>query len=426
VGAVWGIARSLSGLSPGVFTSKCFLSLTLEVDIMATLNTSVKVPYKTGYQRGGSNTISTSFAPANTQSGSSNLNWRDKIARGEDASSNYQRLVTEFSQKYIESATVYNSTGVVSTAKTYVPPSNGFISSIPSTSETLACDDKALKHLKGRLANDTKQFKALVPLGELKETRGLIKSTAKAATGLLTGLVALKHGNVKDAAKRAADAWLQYSFAISPTISEVNSLVDSISSYMAKESWSARYTGKGSVVWHDRSGTPSSLSTGAYGSGIRLDVEQWHHSYSVQYTAGVIYDTSSANSYSLPKSFGLTFGDIIPAAWELVPWSWVVDYFTTMGDYLDDTFVGSAGDTVYCTKSVKYIRESNKNVRSELTDSRYSLLSQEQMDVKTKILIFQRGSLGTIPHRSLRIKTLDEIGVNSVKRLLNLASVLVK
>jgi hypothetical protein len=37
----------------------------------------------------------------------------------------------------------------------------------------------------------------------------------------------------------------------------------------------------------------------------------------------------------LPMMLGTTLGDILPTAWELVPWSFLLDYFTNIGDVLE-------------------------------------------------------------------------------------------
>jgi len=103
-----------------------------------------------------------------------------------------------------------------------------------------------------------------------------------------------------------------------------------------------------------------------------------------------------------------------------------LDYFSTMGEFLTDTFTSPAGNTVYCNLSSKYI--SNQQVNVYLRNDNPSLYINEtavkEYSIFLKSTIHQREVMAALPHRSLRLKSSDEITANVVNKLLNLTSIL--
>jgi hypothetical protein len=291
--------------------------------------------------------------------------------------------------------------------------------------------DQALAKVKRKLANSSETFKAIAPIGEVKELRSLVKTTAEATSNVLKTLINLKHGHVKiakaDAPKAAADAWLQFSFGISPTIADANQLARAINDHMFREGHLARCSGSASKRWVEPRPQDNESISGSAWSGInyRYSRSMLRHYLQYRFTTGVFFPLRSANNYQVNHDFGLTFGDIVPGLWELTPHSWVFDYFTTVGEWLEDTFVSSGGNTVFCTESILYKGESIQKIVPYRT-SGFQILEMPETQVQSQwVKRYHRYVLPSLPHRALRVRTLDEIGVNGVKRVLNLASVLI-
>jgi hypothetical protein len=297
------------------------------------------------------------------------------------------------------------------------------LNNIPNNSQTIAADDIALKRLKQRLANDQGAFKALVPLAELRETYGLLGSVIDATTGLAKSLVELKHGNVRNVVSAASKAWLTFSFGVSPTVSDLNSAYESINSYIARADICQRYKGKAETFWLSTNSNLSETSA-CEGMNWKNVMRRYENDYHVQYTAGVRMNLRSSNNYGIGSHFGLNFGEIIPTAWELIPFSWIVDYFTTTGDFLSDTFTSGAGNTIYCCKSVKFEERASEIWNPIVISSTYEQTGGVSQVLKASSFLFQRSTLAALPHRSFRFKTQSEIAANSVNRLLNLTSLL--
>jgi len=176
--------------------------------------------------------------------------WQQRIAKKLDASNAYDR----FRLTSYEPATARNTCCYRQTDTHYV--SNGGVIFGPVISTVIPADtvlrDQALGRLKNRLASDESQFKSLVPIGELRETRDLLKSgLIPQASSVVKTFLELKHGklNIKEVRKRAADLWLTWSFGVSPLIADVTNLANSVDAYMRRSDQVQHYTGSSKKVW---------------------------------------------------------------------------------------------------------------------------------------------------------------------------------
>jgi hypothetical protein len=345
------------------------------------------------------------------------------ISKHENASLAYKRVSNIIKQPLLESEVVWKAGNVDHESMAYTKVLGGLSPVISAPSRPVA-DDLALKRLKGKLARDINQFNLLLPVAELKETRSLISSTSQVTSELLKALIELKHGKVKGLASKVGKAWLQFSFAISPTIADTHEAINSLSSYLLRQDHSSTYTGSYEERWSS-SGSTATTNTACSGCTWGFKRSQIDHNYKVRYSAGVLFDISSANNYSLPEHFGLEFSSLPSVLWELTVFSWVADYFGTTGAFLEDVFSSPAGNTFYCTKSVKYEMNMKQAVTLNVPSTR-TLVRKVEGSVSQKSLIFERTTLSDIPHRALRFKSIDEIGLNSVNKILNLASILVQ
>jgi hypothetical protein len=129
-----------------------------------------------------------------------------------------------------------------------------------------------------------------------------------------------------DYKKVLANAWLAYSFGVSPLISDVNDATDALNNLgRGFRHDTVRFSGKGHV-----STSSSSVQLGTLG-GSRNVIDK--ADYTVRYKFGMP-STMEEREFHLNK-FGVNVNDIIPAAWEAVPWSFFIDYFTNVGEQLE-------------------------------------------------------------------------------------------
>lgn len=358
---------------------------------------------------------------------STNPNWKVLLAKGVDATNPYEMSICE-GRPLIVRGSALSPRGTVVVNTDIMAISSG--TSVPGhdmgqyvyVGDDAALRDLALARLKRKLAASTKSAQALVPLVELRELHGLIRGTSNLSTSLLDTLLTIKRTKGVSAYKYASDAWLTWSFGIKPMISDTKSIVESIGEYLTRNDFNVRLTGTASKDW--KSSARQIRTTGIFGADLNWSAE-FHHTLSYRYIAGFDVNWKSANNYGLTDQLNLNFESLPSVAWELIPYSWLVDYFTTVGAYLDDTFSSNASTTKFVVLDRRYTmkaqwlggytawpgRSANSTCRPGMVD----------------YFSIKRSSLGTnLPTRQLRFKSLDEIGVNGVNRLLNLAALLVR
>lgn len=403
---------------------------------MTARNILVGVPYYVGQRYFTDGACTGAFTSrqfsTDKQLGFDDPDYKRKIQARVDATLPYTRIVNklkipclwhEVYQRRAPYSTIYVETRPVTT----LTPKT----SIPVNSQTADAGDRVLAKIKRKLAEDTNQFKSLIPLAEIKETRGLIRSTAETTATLLKAVIGLKHGKVRDLFKAVSHAWLQWSFAIAPTISDTQALASSISSYLLKSDFTATHAEGFTTRWCERYPQNSPAAAELFcGQWFNTD-RMLTHSYRVKYTVGTYYDLVSGNNYDAFDQFGFRIPELVPMLWEWLIFSWVVDYFTTTGSWLSDTFTAPAGSTLYLVKSEKYTCLDEHRFRFVFTDfygdykKYYRYMPNAFASCESTVFVRSIPAGGQLPHRALRLKSCDEIAVNSVNRVLNLASLLV-
>ncbi len=351
--------------------------------------------------------------------GSSRPGWQDLIARHANAATNYSRtivsnyggghgMVSDFNYvggKRVEATGIHKVVGTV--------PSFSWPASQADT-----CSNRALARLKQKLQADTLSWDGMAPVAEVKELRGLINQTANAAQTMLKGMIAIKRGNFRDAAARASDLWLGFNFGVKPLIHDTQDAIAAVGKSL-DDDYVKRYSGRGSMHWTSRATGSSSLITRVADYTAHIS-----HDVSVTIVAGLHVNLTSANNYGRADHLGFMPSDIIPTAWELVPYSWAVDYFANVGEYLSDSFFQPPGQTIYCCQMTKYTQSVStsfkvRNAPSGLISGFIGPYQMERID-------FRRSTISALPHTKLMFNTVDRIGSHGVNKVLNLAAVLAK
>lgn len=275
-------------------------------------------------------------------------------------------------------------------------------SSYLSLSNAGPCRDKAL--LKA-LAKRGPVMDSLVSLGEGRETLGLLKRSLDIFTGRHNKYVSdlatsLKRGtrlrgrrfsrnsSMLAAASIVSDARLQYSFGIRPLISDADSFLNAL----AQLSVGVKTADTFSSVSSKSETLSIALSDATVGSlsGSRQLTVEMRSIGKVGYS--VVQDNDSgAQTRSAADLFGWTTARIAPTAWELLPYSCFVDYFTNVGDLIT---VASANRTG-CTNGWEiYINEVKLMVRFSPTYGAFGpLITRQDGTFEHKYFTFTRDPL---------------------------------
>jgi hypothetical protein len=199
-----------------------------------------------------------------------------------------------------------------------------------------AADNEARTRAYKRLGT---HFEGVTALGELKETLEMLRKPAK---GLRSGLdnyidharrvrskvvKTPRRGRHRRYADAISDLWLEYSWGWKPLKSDIEDAFAAFRERMdapALQRFSA-------FAKRDRLGYKH------YRSGIAASYDNIYAHYWGIATAKYAGSARSllTSDVDAMTSLGIYPAAFIPAAWNLCPWSWLVDYFTNVGDVLN-------------------------------------------------------------------------------------------
>lgn len=206
------------------------------------------------------------------------------------------------------------------------------ISSAPITQIDNVALSKFLRACKGA----QRQFSGGVFLGELRETLKLIKNPASSLRTLVTNYVRACRGasrrlSPKETLRHVSNQWLEYSFGMLPLISDIRNGYNALerlyfnlpSKYVTaseQREYESNVITKGATLWSQY--FPVLIhckSTGTYGRIWRGEVKL------------AMRGIGSPPS----ESAAFTIRDFVPTVYELIPYSFLVDYFVNIGEILE-------------------------------------------------------------------------------------------
>lgn len=147
----------------------------------------------------------------------------------------------------------------------------------------------------------------------------------------------------------ASDKWLETQYGILPLLSDIDGAAKALGEFAYRsDSKSIRSFGVQPTL-NSRGSTSVDLGYGAvlhYIIEIRSAAE-------VDLRGGVTVSASSSASY-LPQSLGFTLSNFLPTIYELIPYSFLVDYFTNLGEMID-AYTFAIADVTHLQETVRRI-----------------------------------------------------------------------
>lgn len=173
----------------------------------------------------------------------------------------------------------------------------------------------------------------LVNAAELAQLRSLVPS-------LLSGFRALRRKRKqigKQTAKDLASSHLAYSFGLAPLIRDIGSFLDIRGAVRKRIKELERRSGH-TVRISARTPVQSKISTSSYtpysgGGGIHTAITTWESEVQGVVSArvsGIFVDDLSTRIQLVSSALGIT--SPLTAAWELIPFSFVIDWFIPVGN----------------------------------------------------------------------------------------------
>lgn len=271
--------------------------------------------------------------------------WRNKISRGESATTALSGT------KY----RISGGAGYVDSAQQNVP--NGFGSSRasghvacmnyswPSPVNSLSgpADQKATSKLLASYINGTTRWRGGNFAAEIVETMHLFAKPYKAlhyATGDFFKKVYdlqqfVRKKGIRDYSRLLSSAWLSYQFVAKPLASDANDAAEALADlYGGPRHDTFPVKGRGRESSCDNYGNPTWSVP-----NITLYIPNWTYSkydereYTVRYYGRCKSEPSARNTQL--QRFGLDIFDFLPAVWEAIPYSFLIDYFVNVNEVLD-------------------------------------------------------------------------------------------
>lgn len=363
-----------------------------------------------------------------TRVGGSVLDYKNKISKHQNATGDYNLVTGKVLNpgRYQSSSLIFGTehTGTVTGGFA----SNGSTYNAPIDVVTRVSDIANAK-IRSKINSDNGNFDAMVPLGELRELRGLIGGIADSGSGIVKALIALKTGrnsiHPAHVAALAGDMWLQWGFGVAPMISDARKAAEALASRSLRLR-RIRYTG----MHYEDFFLPVRQDSFPGVTGWDFDLNSvLQGRVQCRFTGGSLRGVNNSyDNVSLQDAFGFHNNRLPAVAWELMPYSWLFDYFSTAGAFLDTAFEAPNSDLFYISRSLftkfKFITSATPRPSPVNYGDTVMRLDAKSENFVLEVVKFNRSSLGTLPARALRFKSFDEIATNSVNKVLNLASIL--
>lgn len=290
-----------------------------------------------------------------TTSGDKVRGYRQLIKAGSNASSDYSRIEKDIDVQTGNITFIGKcyKNGYVDVTRDY----SGYYMGLPSIPGLKAVDSATNSAIMSFISDVKAGYNSIsggVFLGELRRTLDMIRNPAKGLrVGMQHWLQAVQKRSTRYCTARnrttwrsscikrmnadLADLWLEYSFGWSPLISDTKAGAEALARLINGE---IRYTtarGSGS----DEQGSVTTAK--AYLPGMPGSVFLETQSVTRQLARVHIYGAVRAKAQGPTMEnamglFGFKIEEFVPTVWNLLPYSFLSDYFLNVGDILEATF----------------------------------------------------------------------------------------
>lgn len=240
------------------------------------------------------------------------------------------------------------------------------LGSIDPSKPSTAADNLAKARFYKKLYSASTKFQGLTFVGELREALHMLRRPARALwdsnLGYLSALGKRKRGSPKHWTKTISGLWLEHSFGWTPLINDCKDAVKAYEELVRPNPKPVVVSGGGRWEF-DRTGELDTFRRDGYSLNVE-NAQIWsqdqcrlREEHIVRYK-GAVRAQVEAPHWRGWDLFGFTPQNLIPTAWELLPWSFLVDYFTNIGDILQAS--------VTSTRNLTYVN------RTEIRKTRYT------------------------------------------------------
>lgn len=236
-----------------------------------------------------------------------------------------------------------------------------FTRGIPQSASVIHAQSVAKLAFLSKLREQQTPFQGLSFLGELKETigmlkrplRGIIRQNANSARNFtaLQRLYRSKPGRLEDMLEKA---YLQWTYGVSPLIGDIQAVLGNCSKIFEEpEIVRLRVTIPVEESKLYSSNSFLQLEGSSQKVGVFIEIKASGY---VRITGAMRHSKSPASMAKFNQINGLQLRDVVPAVWELTPYSFLVDYFVNVGDVLGGVFTDTS-ELVYSSMTTKLVSD---------------------------------------------------------------------
>lgn len=285
-------------------------------------------------------------------SGDYNPHWRSQVKEFQDASTPYTALIKKVKAVPGDAWSSQKLSLTGQPVQFYTRRGVGhFLDSVAFPNPASTLDSRVTNAARARanqkISEFVRPFQGGVFLGELRETLHMLRnpllSLRKGLGTLLEMQVSRAKGvRIPNATKRRrarekilSDTWLEWVFGIRPLLSDIESLCNALAqnNYYAANRCVVRASSPVLRMQDDAGlGLNDVTEVQLDGAGVFSVTRTSFTEASCRIVVGIEVVRNS-NAVFDPTLFGFgTWREFVPTVWELIPYSFLVDYFTNIGD----------------------------------------------------------------------------------------------
>jgi hypothetical protein len=301
--------------------------------------------------------------------------WREKIKAMVDATHPYSRVIWPARGSYwkqmnvdwywtwrelfvphaLRSSQLRGSPGLSSFA------AQSFTRGIPQSASVVRAKSTARLAFLSKIREQQTPFQGLAFLGELKETismvkhplRGIIRQNANSARHF-TVLQRLYRKNSSRLEDMMEKAYLQWTYGVMPLVGDIQAVLGNCSKIFEEpEVIRLRVTIPVEESKLYSANNILALEGSSQTVGVFFEIKASGY---VRIVGAMRHSKSPASMAKFNQINGLQLRDIVPAAWELTPYSFLADYFVNVGDVLGGVFTDTS-DLVYSCMTTKLLSD---------------------------------------------------------------------